>query len=91
MTMHQLACKWLLMQPAMSSITATLLNEAEIADACDATEKPDLTQTELNQLAFDYASDWNLGSEAHPCDLKSSTAEGGKERSGYVPPPVLIA
>jgi aryl-alcohol dehydrogenase-like predicted oxidoreductase len=91
MTTHQLACKWLLMQPALTSITATLLNEAEIQDAVDACDKPDLTQEELNQLAADYAVDWNLGPEAHPCDIKSSVAPGGKERSGYVPPPVLIA
>ena len=38
---------------------------------------PDLSQQELNQLAEDYARDWNLGPEAHPCDLKSSTTPGG--------------
>ena len=91
MNVHQLACKWLLQQPGMTSITGTFLNEQEIKDACDATAKPDLSRRELTQLAEDYARDWNLGPEAHPCDLKSSITESGAIRSGYVPSPVLIA
>ncbi len=91
MTVHQLACKWLLQQPAMASITGTFLNEAEIKEACESCDKPNLSQAELNQLAMDYALDWNLGAEAHPCDLKSSTDPAGTVKSGYVPPPVLIA
>jgi aryl-alcohol dehydrogenase-like predicted oxidoreductase len=91
MTVHQLACKWLLMDSALTSITGTLLNEAEIKEACDAVHKPDLTQAEMRQIAQDYARDWDLGPEAHPCDLKSSIDPSGRVRSGYVPPPVLIA
>ena len=33
MTVHQLACKWLLQQPGMTAITGTLLNEHEIREA----------------------------------------------------------
>src|SRR2546421_2384798 len=91
MNVHQLACKWLLQQPGMTSITGTFLNEKEIAEACEATVKPDLSSAELNQIAADYARDWELGPEAHPCDLKSSRSEGGTVRSSYVPSPVLIA
>jgi aryl-alcohol dehydrogenase-like predicted oxidoreductase len=91
MNVHQLACKWLLQQPGMTSITGTFLNEQEIKDACDATTKPDLSSQELDQLARDYARDWGLGDEAHPCDIKSSITETGAIRSGYVPSPVLIA
>jgi len=91
MNVHQLACKWLLQQPGMTSITGTLLNETEIGEACDATSKPDLSSEELAQIAKDYSVDWNLGPEAHPCDLKSSTSPTGTVRSGYVPSPVLIA
>jgi aryl-alcohol dehydrogenase-like predicted oxidoreductase len=91
MSVHQLACKWLLQQRGLSSITGTFLNEQEIADACEATTKPDLSPQELTQLATDYARDWGLGPEAHPCDLKSSITETGAIRSGYVPSPVLIA
>src|SRR5947207_3271843 len=91
MTIHQLACKWLLMDPALTSITGTLLNEEEIREACEAVGKPRLTLEEMVELAEDYARNWGLGDEANPCDLKSSVDPSGKVRSGYVPPPVLIA
>ena len=91
MNVHQLACKWLLQQPALTSITGTFLNETEIAEACEAVNKPNLSRDELGQITRDYETDWNLGDEAHPCDLKSSTDASGAVRSGYVPPPVLIA
>jgi aryl-alcohol dehydrogenase-like predicted oxidoreductase len=91
MNVHQLACKWLLMDPVLTSITGTLLNEKEIKEAAEATEKPNLTKSELDQIAADYARDWGLGDEAHPCDLKSSTDPSGRVRSGYVPTPVLMA
>ncbi len=90
MSIHQLACKWLLMQPGLSTITATLTSEQEINEVCQAVEKPNLTATQLDQLATDYARDWGLGEGAHPCDLKSSIAPGGTIRSQYVPPPVLM-
>lgn len=91
MTVHQLACKWLLMDSALTSITGTFLNEEEIKEAAEAVDKPVLSSTEMRQLAEDYARDWGLGAEAHPCDLKSSTSPGGSVRSGYVPPRVLMA
>src|SRR5213079_2422118 len=81
MNVHQLACKWLLQQPGLTSITGTFLNEKEIAEACEATAKPDLSQEELTQIARDYSVDWKLGPEAHPCDLKSSVAPSGTVRS----------
>ena len=91
MTVHQLACKWLLQQGGMTSITGTFLNEHEIKEAAESTDKPNLSMQELRQIAEDYARDWDLGSDAHPCDLKSSADSTGRVRSGYVPPPVLIA
>ncbi|MGA3067074.1 MAG: aldo/keto reductase [Tepidisphaeraceae bacterium] len=91
MTVHQLACKWLLMDDALTSITGTFLSREEIAEAAQSVDKPRLSHEEMKQLAEDYARDWNLGDAAHPCDLKSSTAPAGKVRSGYVPPPVLVA
>src|SRR5450432_3372501 len=91
MSVHQLACKWLLMDSALTSITGTFLNEKEIAEAIESTEKPNLTKAELDQITADYSRDWGLGDEAHPCDLKSSIDPAGKVRSGYVPAPVVIA
>src|SRR5205085_6170627 len=81
MTVHQLACKWLLMDPALTSITGTLLNEHEIKEAAESTGKPDLSLDELTRIAHDYARDWGLGAEAHPCDLKSSLDPSGRVRS----------
>src|SRR5581483_9135551 len=85
MTVHQLACKWLLQQEGLTSITGTLLNEQEVKEAAEATDKPDLSRAELEQLSADYARDWDLGPDAHPCDLKSSKSENGAVRSSYVP------
>ena len=78
MTVHQLACKWLLMDSALTSITGTLLNEHEIQEAADSVEKPNLTQAEMRELAELYATDYGLGDEVHPCDLKSSTDPSGR-------------
>ncbi len=91
MTVHQLACKWLLMDPNLTSITGTLLNEHEIKEAAESVNKPDLTREELAWIVKEYADDWGLGAEAHPCDLKSSADPSGRVRSGYVPPPVFVA
>jgi hypothetical protein len=79
------------MDSALTSITGTFLNEEEIREACEAVDKPSLSMAEMRQLAEDYARDWGLGEEAHPCNLKSSVDPSGQVRSGYVPPPVLIA
>jgi aryl-alcohol dehydrogenase-like predicted oxidoreductase len=91
MTVHQLACKWLLQQNGLAAITGTFLNEHEIKEAAESTGKPNLSLKEMTQLAEDYARDFGLGQDAHPCDIKSSIDPSGRVRSGYVPSPVLIA
>ncbi len=92
MTVHQFACKWLLQSsPAMTTITATLLNEAEVDEAVEATEKPDLTPAEMRQLHDLYERDFDLSEESHACDMKSSITDEGTTRSQYAPPPTLIA
>jgi aryl-alcohol dehydrogenase-like predicted oxidoreductase len=91
MNVHQLACKWLLQQPNLISITGTFLNEKEISEAAESCEKPDLSRAELEQIQTEYARDWKLGPEAHPCDLKSSTSTTGAVQSGYLPPPIYVA
>lgn len=91
MTIHQLACKWLLMEPALTSIIAKLLDEQTIAEVCAVPDLPDLTAAELDEIATGYAQHFGLGEAARPRDLQSSTAPGGTVRSGYVPPPILLA
>lgn len=90
MTLHQFACKWLLQQPAVTSITATLVSDDEIREIAAVPDLPEITPEELNQIQDWYHDDFGLGDEAHPCAIKSSVAEGGSERSQYAPPPVLI-
>ena len=63
----------------------------QIGEACDAVEMPNLSNAEMQELQSLYNKDWNLGDEAHPCDLKSSIDPSGRVRSSYVPPPVLMA
>ena len=91
MTVHQFACKWLLQQPAMTTITATLLNEAEVDEVVAAAEMPDFSQEELTELHDLYERDFDLPPESHACDLKSSVNDGEPVRSEYVAPPVLVA
>ena len=62
-----------------------MMDEEEIKEAVEAASKPNLSRTEIKQLADDYARDWGLGDEAHPCDLKSSVSPTGSVRSSYVP------
>ena len=91
MTLHQLACKWLLQQPAVSSITATLVTAAEIQELAAVSEKPSLSREDLKALKHAYDTNWNLGDDAHPCDFKSSVDPSGHVKSGYVQAPVMLA
>ncbi|MGN6724999.1 MAG: aldo/keto reductase [Tepidisphaeraceae bacterium] len=91
MTIHELACKWLLQQRGLTSITGTFLNEKEVQEAVNAVTKPNLSHEELAELSQEYERDWGLGAEAHACNLKSSTDLSGQVRSEYVAPPVLLA
>src|SRR5207302_3478444 len=50
MNVHQLACKWLLQQPGLTSITGTFLNEQEIQEAAQSCAKPELNREELEQI-----------------------------------------
>jgi len=92
MTPHQFACKWLLQaSPAMTAITATLLDEAEGEEVCRGVEKPDFSADEMAELHDLYERDFDLPAESHACQLKSSVTDDGTTRSEYVAPPVLVA
>ena len=64
---------------------------AEIVDLFLSNGADPSVKARDGSTAADYARNWNLGDEANPCDLKRSIDPSGKVRSGYVPPPVLIA
>lgn len=91
MNIHEFACKWLLQQRGLTSITGTFLNEKEVQEAVNAVTKPEISREDLLELSRQYAADWDLGPDAHPCDMKSSITPTGSIRSEYVPPPVLMA
>lgn len=86
LSLRQFAFKWIASQPALASIEPNLLSlddVREFAGACDGEPLPGDVLAELREL---YARDFGLGDAAHPCDLKSSTAEGGTVRSDYQAP-----
>lgn len=80
-TLRQFAFRWLMSQEAVSSIEPNILSTQDIDDFCAAAEQGPLAAVTLEQLDTLYVGDFNLGDEAHPCDLKSSVAEGGVVRS----------
>ena len=86
MGVQEFAMRWLADQPAMVSIEPNILSTDDVdayAAACDGVRLPDDVHARCAEL---YANDFGLGDGAHPCDFKSSTAEGGKLRSSYVNP-----
>lgn len=86
LTVTQFALRWLAQQPAMVSIEPNILSTADVDRYAACFETPDLPPEVLEKVADLYANDWGLGDEAHPCDFKSSVADGGSLRSGYVAP-----
>jgi aryl-alcohol dehydrogenase-like predicted oxidoreductase len=86
MSIREFAIRWLASQPGMVSIEPNIYSQAEVDDfvhACDGRTLPDEVLQDLQAL---YERDFDLGEGAHPCPLKSSTAEEGEVRSGYVSP-----
>jgi aryl-alcohol dehydrogenase-like predicted oxidoreductase len=86
MTVGQLALKWLIAQPALTAAFPTITTEAEAIEFATAADKPDLDADDLATIAELYDRDFDLPPDAHPCDLKSSVADGGMVRSEYVAP-----
>lgn len=86
LNLRQFAMRWLAMQPAMVSIEPNILNIEDVEDYAKGCTGEPLPQEMVDQIAAWYADDFGLGDAAHPCDHKSSFAEGGAVRSQYVPP-----
>lgn len=85
MTVQQFALRWLACQPAMVSIEPNILSRKDVdtyAAACDGSPIP---EDVLQQIRGLYDEDFGLGSEAHPCDFKSSTSATGSIRAGFEP------
>ena len=85
-TVRRLAIRWLVGVPGMLSIEPNILSGDDIEDYAAAVEAGPLPEDAMTKLHDLYERDFDLGDGAHPCDLKSSTAEAGAVRSGYVSP-----
>lgn len=86
MSLRELSTRWLASQPGLVTIEPNLLNDRDLDEfsrACDGVPLAPETLADLRAL---YLDDFGLGEEAHPCDFKSSVAEGGSLRAGYVAP-----
>ena len=87
-SLRQLAFRWLASQDGLISIEPNLTTDRDLHQfvaACDAGDLA-LPGDMLGQLDELYQGDFCLGDEAHPCDLKSSTAPESSIRSGYLEP-----
>jgi len=85
LSVRGLAIRWLASVPGVMSIEPNIITVEDLEDyakACDGQTLPDDVMQQLDEL---YAKDYDFGEGAHPCDLKSSVAEGGSERSRYLP------
>lgn len=85
-SIRQFAIKWLASHPTLCSIEPNILSESdlvEFAQACDGDYLSPQTMAYVESL---YATDFYLGSAAHPCDWKSSVTPTGTITSQYQPP-----
>lgn len=88
MSIRELAIRWLASQPGMVSIEPNIYSQADVDDFVHACDGQSLPSDVLEELRALYERNFDLGEGAQPCPLKSSTAEGGEVRSGYVAPAV---
>jgi len=86
LSLRQFAIKWLASQPGMVAVEPNLLNVQDLTEYASACDGSTLDADLLAELQSLYDTDFGLGDGAHPCDIKSSTAEGGALRSAYVAP-----
>jgi aryl-alcohol dehydrogenase-like predicted oxidoreductase len=89
LSIRQFAFAWLASFATLSSIEPNILTEADIDEFAAASDAPALSADVLAKIADLYASDFDLGDAAHPCDWKSSVTESGTIRSGYQRPAMV--
>ncbi len=89
-SIRQLATKWLASWPTLCSVEPNILCEADLAEFAQACDGDYLSSETLAEIDRIYATDFDLGDDAHPCDWKSSTSSTGTVRSEYQPPRVTV-
>ena len=92
MNVHQLACKWLLQQPALTSITGTFLNEKEITRSLRSDEQAESIdgRSSARSRRITPATGISVPMRIRAIS-RAAPIRSGTVRSSYVPPPVLIA
>jgi len=91
LSIRQLAAKWLASHPTLVSFEPNLLTLDDVTEFVEACDGKELQPQTLQQIAELYASDFDLGEDAHPCDWKSSITENGTIRSGYQEPTLNVS
>jgi aryl-alcohol dehydrogenase-like predicted oxidoreductase len=82
-TIGQLAIKWLLTWPSVTSVQPNISTETELREFAAACDGDLLSRDEMHEIQQLAESDFGLGDEAHACDLKSSIDPSGRVRSAY--------
>jgi aryl-alcohol dehydrogenase-like predicted oxidoreductase len=82
-TMGQLAIQWLLTWPAVVSVQPNITTEAELREFAGGCNGEKLSPGEMQEIQSLVEGDFGFGSEAHACDLKSSTDPSGHTRSQF--------
>jgi aryl-alcohol dehydrogenase-like predicted oxidoreductase len=84
LSLRAFALRWLASEPAMCAIEPNILSIEDVQEyAVGCTGEP-LPADMRAQIEALYAADFHLGPGAHPCDIKSTCAPNGCERSQWV-------
>lgn len=81
-SIRELAIRWVTSQPGLVSVEPNITCQNDLQEHAAACSHTGLPQEVLDELSGLYENDFGFGQEAHPCDLKSSTAPGGTIPSG---------
>jgi aryl-alcohol dehydrogenase-like predicted oxidoreductase len=82
-TMGQLALRWLLTWPTCVSVQPNITSSADLQEFAAACDGGLLLPHEMSEIEGLAERDFDLGPDAHACDLKSSIEVSGRTRSGY--------
>jgi len=86
LNLRQFAMRWLASQPGFVCVEPNILSVEDVKDYAIGCTGEHLPEDVLKQISEWYEDDFGLGPNAHPCDHKSTFAEGGSVKSQYVAP-----
>src|SRR6266567_3192422 len=77
MTLGQAALKWLLAEPRVATTLPNIYDDEQLAEFAAASEKPDLSASDLSRIARLYGE--NFGVEEEPMAYKGTMAESDRQ------------